>query len=102
MNPKVIAAALVVLIATSAGASAQSIEDLLKDHVLLRSELDRCKQLGLASNDDLRCKTARAAEQKRFFGSGPTYTEKPVEVYPNAPVPDPKPAPSSTGSPPHG
>ena len=97
MKARVIAAAiLVVSFAGSVTTSAQSIDDLLKDHALLRSELDRCKQMGMASNDDPRCKTARTAEQKRFFGSGVGYTEQPTQVTPGEPVPsitnDQKPA----------
>ena len=72
-------------------APAQSIDQLLADHALLNSELERCKELGLASVDDARCKTARQAENKRFFGSGTIYTDKPVQVYPGAPVPEPNP-----------
>jgi conjugative transfer region protein TrbK len=86
MRARVIAAAVLVLsFAGSVPISAQSVDDLLKDHALLRSELDRCKQMGLASNDDARCKTARAAEQKRFFGNGVGYTSKPTNVFPGTP-----------------
>jgi conjugative transfer region protein TrbK len=80
------AAAIVILsLAGSISASTQSVDDLLKDHALLRSELDRCKQMGMASNDDARCKTARAAEQKRFFGNGVGYTSEPTNVFPGTP-----------------
>lgn len=82
-------------------ASAQTVDQLLADHAQLRSELDRCKQLGMASNDDPRCRTARTAEQRRFFGSAPTYTDRPVRVYPDAPVPDLRP-PKTNAGPPHG
>lgn len=87
MKAKVIVAAILVLSFAGSVASAQSVDGLLKDRALLRSELDRCKQMGLASNDDARCKTARAAEQKRFFGSGVGYTEQPTQVTPGEPVP---------------
>ena len=86
MKARVIATAVLVLsFAGSVPISAQSVDDLLRDHALLRSELDRCKQMGLASNDDARCKTARAAEQKRFFGSGVGYTSKPTNAFPGTP-----------------
>jgi conjugative transfer region protein TrbK len=104
----VAAAALVVTLTGQLPVSAQSVDDLLKDHALLRSELDRCKQMGMASNDDARCKTARAAEQKRFFGAGQDkYTPTAPQVYPTVPIPDLKapsqPAGSSpTGSSPNG
>jgi conjugative transfer region protein TrbK len=104
MKARFIAAAILVLSFTvPVPTSAQSVDDLLRDHELLRSELDRCKQMGLASNDDARCKTARAAEQKRFFGSGQdTYTPSAPEVYPTAPVPDLKTPPQTTGAAPNG
>jgi conjugative transfer region protein TrbK len=53
-------------------ASAQNVDQLPADRVLLNGELERCKQLGMASVDDARCKTARRAENKRFFGTGTT------------------------------
>ena len=102
MNPKIIAATVVVLAAVPA-AQAQTVDQLLADHVLLGTELDRCKQMGIASTDDPRCKTARAAEQKRFFGNGQDkYTPSTPQVYPNAPSPDQTVVPKPGGSPPHG
>ena len=89
-------------------ASAQTVDQMLADHTLLRSELDRCKQLGLASNDDPRCRTARTAEQRRFFGDGgSTYMQQPVDVFPGHEQFDPQPssqksAPRSHAGPPHG
>ncbi len=72
--------------------SAQTIDQLVADHALLNAELDRCKQLGMTSVDDARCKTARAAENKRFFGSGTVpYTEGPVQVFQHRPHIDPQP-----------
>jgi conjugative transfer region protein TrbK len=86
------AVTLVLCFAVSVPTSAQSVDDLLRDHALLRSELDRCKQMGLASNDDARCKTARAAEQKRFFGTGTgSYTQQPVDVFNGTGKFDPQP-----------
>jgi conjugative transfer region protein TrbK len=88
-------------------AAAQSVDQLLADHALLNSELERCKQLGIASVDDARCKTARQAENKRFLGSGATYTAPPpVDVFPSHPKIDPQPTkqkmPSDSDPPPHG
>lgn len=80
-----VAAATVIL--PVAAPSAQTVDQLLADRALLRAELDRCKQLGMASNDDPRCRTARTAEQKRFFGNGVGYTQAPVTVTPGQPVP---------------
>ena len=93
MKAEAVAAALLVLsFAGSVPSSAQSVDDLLKDHALLRSELERCKQMGLASNNDARCKTARAAEQKRFFGTGASsYTQQPVDVFNGTGKFDPQP-----------
>jgi conjugative transfer region protein TrbK len=87
-----LAATVAIASAGMVAASAQSVDDLLKDHALLRSELDRCKQLGMASNDDAHCKTARAAEQKRFFGSGSSnYTQQPVDIFNGTGKFDPQP-----------
>jgi conjugative transfer region protein TrbK len=88
-------------------ASAQSVDQLLGDRALLSAELERCKQLGMASVDDARCKTARQAENKRFFGSGATYTPSPpVDVFPSHPTIDLQPmkqkTPSKSDPPPHG
>jgi conjugative transfer region protein TrbK len=93
MKARVIAAATFFLSLTvSVPTSAQSVDDLLRDHELLRGELDRCKQMGLASNDDARCKTARDAEQKRFFGTGTgSYTQQPVDVFNGTGKFDPQP-----------
>ena len=101
MKPQIIIATVVVL-AVAPAVKAQTIDDLLADHTLLGTELDRCKQMGMASTDDARCKTARAAEQKRFFGSGVDYTQHPVVVTPGEPVPPttndpPQPRPKSDG-----
>ena len=98
-----LAATVAIASAGPVATSAQSVDDLLKDHALLRSELERCKQMGLVSNDDAHCKTARAAEQKRFFGSGQDkYTPTAPQVYPSAPVPEPKKSPQPSGPPPNG
>jgi conjugative transfer region protein TrbK len=78
-------------------ASAQTVDQLLGDWALLNTELERCRQLGMASVDDARCKTARQAENKRFFGSGATYTPPgPVEVFPSHPSIDPQPTKHKT------
>ena len=52
---------------------------------MLTAELDRCKHLGMAANNDARCRTAWQAENKQFFGHAPTYTQKPVNLFPNTP-----------------
>ena len=102
MKPQIIISTVVVFIAAPA-VQAQTIDDLLADHALLGTELDRCKQMGMASTDDARCKTARAAEQKRFFGNGQDkYTPSTPQIYPNAPVPDQTVVPKPGGSSPHG
>jgi conjugative transfer region protein TrbK len=93
MKSRTLALAIAAAVLIPRFASAQSVDQLLADHALLNSEIERCKELGLASVDDARCKTARQAENKRFFGSGTIYTDKPVQVYPGAPVPDLKPNP---------
>ena len=101
MKPQIIIATVVVLVTASA-AQAQTVDQLLADHALLGTELDRCKKMSMASTDDVRCKTARAAEQKRFFGNGVGYTKRPVDVTPGEPVPPitndpPQPRPKSDG-----
>lgn len=86
MKPQMIIATVVVL-AVAPAVKAQTIDDLLANHALLGTELDRCKQMGMASTDDTRCKTARAAEQKRFFGNGQDKYTPPssVDVFPKTP-----------------
>ncbi len=88
MKAHVIATAAALFVAAPVAGFAQTVDQLVADHALLNAELDRCKQLGMASVDDARCKTARAAENKRFFGNGTTYTPAPVTVTPGEPVPD--------------
>jgi len=107
MKTIVTVSAIALSLAISCNAFGQSVDDLLKDHTLLRSELERCVHMGMESNDDARCKTARAAEQKRFFGGGVGYTPKPVDVFPNHAVLDPQPnsqksPPPSKSGPPNG
>jgi conjugative transfer region protein TrbK len=88
----IVAAAVFVIIAWPLVASGQNIDELLKDQKLLRSELDRCKQLGMASNGDARCETARMAKQKRFFGNGENnYTQQPVSIFNGTGSFDPQP-----------
>ena len=107
MKPQIIIATVVVL-AVAPAVKAQTTDDLLADHTLLGTELDRCKQMGMASTDDPRCKTARAAEQKRFFGNGVGYTHStPNEVPPGKEQFDPqpnsqKPAQQPASGEPHG
>ena len=106
MKSHVCAAIIAAVASASIPASAQTVDQLVSNTKLLNAELDRCKQLGMASVDDARCKTARAAEDKRFFGNGTTYTPGPVQVFQHPPhiVPQPerqKP-PEETAGPPHG
>ena len=44
-------------------ASAQTVDQLMADRVLLNAELERRKQLGLACVDDARCRTERQAKK---------------------------------------
>ncbi len=91
---KIYVAVAVVAIAAAAPriASAQTVDQLVADHALLNAELERCKQLGMASVDDARCKTARLAENRRFFGGGTHYTPSTPYTTPGEKAPD-------TGSP---
>ena len=43
-------------------ASAQAVDQLMADRVLLNAELERRKQLGIACVDDARCRTERQAK----------------------------------------
>lgn len=99
----IVFAATAFLLGPLAAASAQTVDQLLADHGLLNAELDRCKGLGMGSLTDARCKTAHAAETKRFFGDYTVhYTPIPVQVYPNVKVPDLKPAVPPPGKVPNG
>jgi conjugative transfer region protein TrbK len=85
-------------------AAAPTVEQLLADRALLRAELERCKTLDKASADS-RCKVADEAERKRFMGSRPTYTDRPVEAFHGNPKIEPQPRkqavkPNASGSPP--
>ncbi len=107
MKLQTLALAIAAAVFVPSLASAQSVDQLLGDRALLNAELERCKQLGMASVDGARCKTARQAESKRFFGSGATYTPStPVDVLPSHPTIDPQPVkqktPSKSDPPPHG
>lgn len=88
---------IVVAVALTApvplAASAQTVDQLVKNHALLNAELDRCKQLGMVSVDDARCKTARGAENKRFFENGQTTYKPstPANIFPSHPTIDPQP-----------
>ena len=94
MTSRVVATSLAFAIFGALASSAQTVDQLVANHVLLNAELERCKQLGMASVDDARCKIANAAENKRFFGTGKTsYTPHPVNVFPSAPVVNPQPTP---------
>ena len=97
MNAKSLVVIGIFGIATPALAAAPTIDQLIANPSRLNAEMDRCKHLGMAANDDPRCQTAWKAENKRFFGNGTTtYTPSTPQIYPNAPVPNlqpPKPSP---------
>jgi conjugative transfer region protein TrbK len=86
MKTSTIVLTMAAAVFSPCAASAQTVDQLMADHVLLNAELERCKQLGMASVNDARCKTAREAENKRFFGTGSTYTPAPVNIFPNTPT----------------
>ena len=86
MNAKSLVVIGIFGIATPALAAAPTIDQLVANPSLLDAEIDRCKHLGMAANDDVRCQTAWQAENKRFFGNGTTYTKQPVNVFPNTPT----------------
>ena len=86
MNAKILVIIGICSMATPAWAAAPTIDQLVANPTLLNAEMDRCKHLGMAANDDARCQTAWRAENKRFFGNGKTtYTPTPVNVFPNTP-----------------
>ena len=75
-----------------AWASAPTIDQLVANPKMLTAELDRCKHLGMAANDDARCLTAWQAQNKQFFGKGSgTYSKVPVHLFGNTPKFDPEP-----------
>ncbi len=80
----------------------QTVEQLIADPRALKAEFDRCESLGLASENDARCKIAAEAEHKRFFGTGKSqYTPAPVNVFPSEPQPATKPVPLPGGKAPN-
>ncbi|BAJ81945.1 putative entry exclusion protein TrbK-alt [Acidiphilium sp. AL] len=90
MNVKTLVAISFVVVglpslSAPAWANAPTIDQLVANPKMLTAELDRCKQLGMAANTDARCHTAWQAENKRFFGHTPTYTQKPVNLFKNTP-----------------
>ena len=86
MNAKSLVVIGIFGIATPALAAAPTIDQLIANPSLLNAEMDRCKHLGMAANDDARCQAAWQAENKRFFGNGVTYTKRPVNIFPNTPA----------------
>jgi len=107
MNAKLLFTIGIFSIATPAWAAAPTIDQLVANPTLLNTEMDRCKHLGMAANDDARCQTAWQAENKRFFGNGVTYTPEPVNIFRNTPnklVPAEKqrPIPPAPAGVPHG
>lgn len=86
----------------AANLMAQTVDQLVTDPAALKAEMDRCETLGFASENDARCKIANAAEQKRFMGSGVTYTPLTVDVFPNHEKVEPQPknqVPKQSGRP---
>ena len=108
MNAKSLVIIGISCIAVPAWAGTPTIDQLVANPTTLNAEMDRCKHLGMAANDDARCQTAWKAENKRFFGNGPgTYTPAPVTVFNNPPKFDPQPNsqkrhPSISSGPPNG
>ena len=107
MNAKPLLIIGIFSITTPAWAAAPTIDQLVANPTLLNAEMDRCKHLGMAANDDARCQTAWRAENKRFFGNGVTYTPEPVNIFRNTPnklVPAEKqrPIPPAPAGVPHG
>lgn len=107
MNAKTLVIIGIFSVATLAWAAAPTIDQLVANPTLLNAEMDRCKHLGMAANDDARCQTAWRAENKRFFGNGVTYTPEPVNIFRNTPnklVPAEKqrPIPPAPAGAPHG
>ena len=92
MNAKPLLIVIILGIATPAWAAEPTIDQLVANPTLLNTEMDRCKHLGMAANDDARCRTAWQAENKRFFGNGAgTYKSTPVDVFPSHPTINPQP-----------
>jgi conjugative transfer region protein TrbK len=107
MNAKTLVIIGIFNIAAPAWAAAPTIDQLVANPKLLNAEMDRCKHLGMAANDDARCRTAWRAENKWFFGNGVTYTPAPVRVFNNVPKFDAQPnsqkaAPPNPSGPPNG
>jgi conjugative transfer region protein TrbK len=80
MNVKTLVIIAVFSIAIPAWAAAPTIDQLVANPTLLNAEMDRCKDLCMAANDDARCQTAWQA------GNGVTYTPKPVDLFRNTPA----------------
>ena len=91
MNARLPAIIGIICVSAPVWAAAPTIDQLAANPTLLNAEMDRCKHLGMAANDDARCQTAWQAENKRFFGNGVTYTPAPVHVFNNVPKFDPQP-----------
>ena len=107
MNTKSLVVIGLSCMSAPAWAAAPTINQLVANPKMLTAELDRCKHLGMAANDDARCQTAWRAENKRFFGNGVTYTPEPVNIFRNTPnklVPAEKqrPIPPAPAGAPHG
>ena len=91
MNVKTLVSISTIVVGLSgmsapAWASAPTIDQLVANPKTLTAELDRCKHLGMAANNDARCHTAWQAENKQFFGHAPTYTKRPINLFRNTPA----------------
>jgi conjugative transfer region protein TrbK len=108
MNAKVCVFIGISYISMPAWAGTPTVDQLVANPTMLNAEMDRCKHLGMAANDDARCQAAWQAENKRFFGNGAgTYSQAPVNVFNNTPKFDPqpnsqKPHPPTSSGPPNG
>ena len=100
MNAKTLVIIGIFNIAAPAWAAAPTIDQLVANPTLLNTEMDRCKHLGMAANDDPRCQTAWKAENKRFFGNGAAiYSSVPIDVFPSHPTITPQPNSQKARSP---
>ncbi len=64
MNAKALLIVIIFGIATPAWAEAPTIDQLVANPTLLNAEMDRCKHLGMAANDDTRCQYSMAGGEQ--------------------------------------
>ena len=97
MTSRIAATSLALAAICALDVSAQTVDQLVANRALLNAELERCKQLAMASVDDARCKIANAAENKRFFGGGTHYSTSVPYMTPGSKIPNTSPqAPPSS------